>query len=116
MRAVRHGAESKKDQTKFRLTFDPASPKVEYSKISGNDWVITSGTVLRVIWADKNALRLVAQWTADTYRMDPKQWSPVFIFDIDYASPNVRVEHFGGFADFDIVISDPWKLECRRTD
>jgi hypothetical protein len=106
----------KKDQTKFRLTFDPDKSKVEYLKFSGKDWVISSGSVLPTIWVEKEGLRLVAQWTNNNYGKDPAQWSPVIILDIDYAVPNVRAESFGGFADFSAVVSDPWKLECRRID
>ena len=106
----------KTDRTTFRLTFDPEKAKVEYLKLSGPEWVIASGTVLPATWVEKGGLRLVAQWINSDYRENPKRWSPVIVLDIDYASPNVRTESFGGFADFSVVVSDPWKLECHRID
>ena len=39
---------------------------------------------------------------------------PVHIADLDFSRLRIRVETFGGVTDFDQVISDPWKLECRR--
>lgn len=107
---------TKQDRTIFRLAISPDRSSVTFTKVSGKDWFLPSNSTLQPIWASKDGLRVVAHWIAKDYGVDKTRWSPVYVLDIDFASPNFRSESYGGFADFDELVQSPWKHECKRLD
>jgi len=106
----------KVDRTLFTIAFTPKKDHLSYEKISGPDWVIPNECDLDLIWKSKDRLRFVAKWIDKSYENDDEAWHPVYIFDFDFGSLEYSVETAGGFSDFDEVIYDPWKCECKRLD
>lgn len=106
----------KQDWTVFTLTLPPDESTVLYKKVSGPDWFLPSNSEMKIIWKAKDNLRAVVQWIASDYGKDKSRWSPVYIMDIDFQKPTNKMESYGGFADFDELISSPWKQECSRLD
>lgn len=104
----------KSDWTTFTLSFSPEHQKIIYKKISGPDWFLPSGSELSVLWRSDNGLRAVVTWQNKDYGKDNKVWHPVYILDVGYSKPRYKMENYGGFSDFDELISSPWKQECKR--
>jgi hypothetical protein len=100
----------------FTVSSSPAKNQLSYRKLSGPDWIIPDKTDLPLIWKSKDQLRFVAKWIDVRYEADDRVWHPVIIFDFDFSSLRYSVKTVGGFSDFDEIISDPWKYECRRLD
>lgn len=96
---------------------DAASIKVEISKEPEENktgkFPIPSGDNWKIVWRSKDSLRVVGMIT--DYSENPFD-SPVMMLDVDFA--NVRSSYYtaGGLIDFDAVVSDPWKYECKRLD
>jgi len=106
----------KADRTIFTVAFSPGEDHLTYQKTAGPDWMVPNTCDLPLIWKSKDQLRFVAKWIDTRYGADDKVWHPVIIFDFDFSSLRYSVNTVGGFSDFDEVISDPWKSECRRLD
>ena len=106
----------KTEWTTFNLTFSADQKQVVYQKVSGPEWHFPTGTSMDVMWKSKDGLRVVAYWVEKKYEHDPKKWSPVYIFDIDYKKPYLKDQTLGGFADFDEVVHSPWNYEFIRLD
>ena len=104
------------DRTIFTIAFSPGRDHLSFQKTSGPDWIIPNTSDLRLIWKSKDQLRFVAKWVDARYEVDDKVWHPVMIFDFDFSSLRYSVKTVGGFSDFDEIISDSWKCECRRLD
>jgi hypothetical protein len=107
---------TKLDRTIFRLAISADKTGVTYTKVSGKDWFLPTGSPLQPVWISGDGLRAVVNWVAKDYGSNKAQWSPVHILDIDFASPNFRDASYGGFADFSELVSSPWKHECKRLD
>lgn len=106
----------KQDVSMFRFTLQPDRAALLYTTISGQNVFIPSGTRLEPLWVSKNGLRVVAYEKASDYGSSKKRWSPITVFDVDFANPNYSQTAYGGFADFDEVVVNPWKHDCKRTD
>jgi len=106
----------KTERTIFTFSFESKKSHVSYRKKSGPDWIIPNEAELEVIWKSENDLRMVVKWMDNKYEKDEKAWHPLFVFDIDFSKPCFKVDSFGGFSDFDIIVSDPWKFEYKRLD
>lgn len=106
----------KRDRTIFTLSFSPDESSLTYKKLSGPDWFLPSETALKVIWKSEDNLRVVACWIDEKYEKDDSVWHPVYILDVDYAKPRFKTQTYGGFSDFDEVVSSPWLYECARLD
>jgi hypothetical protein len=106
----------KADWTIFRFELDQDASLLRYRRISGPEWSLPSGSKLKPFWVSPDQLRVVATWLASDYGTNQKQWSPVYILDIDFSHPRYELKSLGGFADFDTVISSPWRQECVRVD
>ena len=106
----------KEDRTVFTLTFSPEKQSVTYKKLSGPEWVISSGTILKIIWKAKNDLRVVAFWINSDSEINDRLFGPVYIFDIDFQRPKYEIETYGGVADYSPVLFSPWEQECLRLD
>jgi hypothetical protein len=72
---------------------------------TGSDW--------KIVWRSKDSLRVVG--LATDYSDNPFE-SPVMMLDVDFANVRSAYTTAGGLTDFDTVISDPWKYECKRLD
>ena len=106
----------KQDWTIFTLTISPEKSIVSYKKVSGPDWFMTPKASLQILWKSRDNLRVVAYWLNEKYGKDERVWHPVYIIDIDFSKPRFKMETYGGFSDFDQLISSPWEYECKRTD
>lgn len=113
---VKEGEVFKQDRTIFTFTFSPDKQSVIYNKISGPEWFMPSGSVLKPIWKSRDDLRVVVSWLNSDYEKVDTVWHPVHVLDIDFKKPRYEMETYGGFADFDEMIYSPWKQECMRTD
>lgn len=102
----------KEKRTSFRLSLNKSV--LSYEKISGKDWFLPSPSTLKLVWVSEDGLRAVAKWIATDYGSNDARWSPVHIIDVDFSDPGYRESSHGGFADFDEIISSPWKSECKR--
>jgi hypothetical protein len=109
-------ASTKQERSIFRLAISQDNTSVTYTLISGPEWFLPSNSRLQVVWLAKDGSRAVASWIAKDYGVHGKRWSPVYVLDLDFASPNYRQNSYGGFADFSEFISSPWKHECKRLD
>ena len=107
---------TKQDRTIFRLAISADKTNVTYTKVFGKDWFLPTGSTLRPVWISDDGLRAVVSWIAKDYGSNKDRWSPVFMLDIDFASPNFRDASYGGFADFSDIVYSPWKHECKRLD
>ena len=105
---------TKQDQTIFRVGLSVDKSVVEYTLVSGKEWFLPSPSKLNVLWLSQDGLRAVTHWTAKDYGRDKGRWSPVYIVDLDFGTPNFRQDSYGGFGDFSQIISSPWKHECKR--
>jgi hypothetical protein len=106
----------KAERTVFRFALTARKSTLRYTKVSGPEWFLPSGTLLEPIWKSSDEIRVVAHWIAQDYGINKERWSPVYISDIDFGKPDFRDASYGGFADFSEVISSPWKQECKRID
>lgn len=106
----------KQDISVFSFTYRPEKASVLYTTISGPNLYIPTGSSLQPMWISKDGLRLVIKWKAPDYGTNEKRWSPVTVFDIDFAKPDYRKNAYGGFADFDNLLANPWLHECKRMD
>lgn len=104
------------DISEFSFTYQPENASVLYKTTSGRNWFLPSGSWLQPVWISKDGLRVVAYWKAPDYGTNDKRWSPVTVFDLDFTKPNYRQKAYGGFADFDELLVNPWLHECKRTD
>lgn len=104
----------KENRAYFRFSFLPEGHVLNYEKVSGDNWFLTSPGIFKLIWVSNDGLRLVAHWVAPDYGSNEERWSPVHIVDVDFGEPGFRESSHGGFADFSEVLSSPWKTECRR--
>jgi hypothetical protein len=107
---------AKQNRTIFTLTYFQEKSVVVYTKKTGPEWFLPSGTSLSVFWESDDGLRVVASWIDKNYGKEDKVFSPVHVVDIDFSRPQYKAEAYGGLIDFDPVISDPWKQECSRVD
>jgi hypothetical protein len=103
----------KTERSLHRITLDASKSWIDYAQTSGKRWVAPARGRLPVTWRTPDGLRIVATLASDSANLE-KLESPVHVFDIDLSRPRVRVESFGGVTDFDEVIEDPWRWECRR--
>lgn len=103
----------KTERSFHRFEVDQNRSTVKYQKLSGQPWLIPSPTALPVTWSSPDSLRAVAMFVA-SQPQEQRLLGPVYVVDLDFARPRARLESFGGAADLDEVVSDPWKLECRR--
>lgn len=113
---VKENKAFKQDRTIFTFTFSPDKQSVIYKKISGPDWFMPSGTILKPIWKSMDDLRVVVSWIDSDYEKVDTVWHPVYILDLDFKKPRYEMETYGGFSDFDELIYSPWKQECMRVD
>ncbi|KSV92886.1 hypothetical protein [Sinorhizobium sp. GL28] len=67
----------------------------------------------KVIWRSQDSLRVVGLKT--DYATNPFD-SPVMMIDVDFANVRMAYATAGGLVDFDTVVTDPWKYECKRLD
>ena len=104
---------TKIDRSMHRFTLDPSRKVLKYENISGQPWIFPASAEMSVSWSSQDGLRVVSAWIAPS-REGGSMEGPVHIADLDFSRLRIRVETFGGVIDFDQVISDPWKLECRR--
>lgn len=74
---------------------------------------IPVGDKWKIVWKAKDSLRVVGLNT--DYSDNPFD-SPVMMLDVDFANVRSAYKEAGGLSDFDTVISDPWKYECKRLD
>ncbi len=74
---------------------------------------IPVGDKWKIVWKAKDSLRVVGMIT--DYSDNPFE-SPVMMLDVDFANVRSAYTTGGGLTDFDTVISDPWKYECKRLD
>jgi hypothetical protein len=52
-----------------------------------------------------------------TRKIDEKKLnSPVLVSDIDFSKPRIKFQTFGGYIDFDEIISTDSEYECKRTN
>jgi hypothetical protein len=103
----------KTDSSLHRFELDKSKSTISYRKISGQSWLAPSPTTFPAVWSTPDGLRAVATYVASPH---PKQSlvGPVYVVDLDFSTPRVRMESFGGVIDFSEVVSSPWKIECRR--
>lgn len=106
----------KVDRTIFTFKYSTDNDQVSYQKISGPDWVIPDGTKFNLIWKSKDRLRFVVSWIDVRYENDDKVWHPTYVLDVDFSRPRFSIKTAGGFSDFDVILSNPWKFEFRRID
>lgn len=91
---------------KIDLTKQPEENKTGKFPIpTGSDW--------KIVWRSQDSLRVVGLIT--DYSDNPFE-SPVMMIDVDFAAVRSAYATAGGLGDFDTVISDPWKYECKRLD
>ncbi|MBX5111985.1 hypothetical protein HJB51_29070 [Rhizobium lentis] len=91
---------------KIDLTKQPEENKTGKFPIpTGSDW--------KIVWRSKDSLRVVG--LATDYSDNPFD-SPVMMLDVDFANVRSAYTTAGGLVDFDTVVSDPWKYECKRLD
>lgn len=74
---------------------------------------IATGSSWKIVWRSKDSLRVVG--LATDYSDNPFE-SPVMMLDVDFANVRSAYATAGGLIDFDPVVSDPWKYECKRLD
>ncbi|MGV4796288.1 hypothetical protein [Rhizobium sp. F40D2] len=91
---------------KINLTKQPEENRTGKFPIpTGSDW--------KIVWRSKDTLRVVGVIT--DYSDNPFD-SPVMMLDMDFANVRSAYTTGGGLTDFDTVVSDPWKYECKRLD
>ncbi|MGN8152715.1 hypothetical protein ACTJK5_10610 [Agrobacterium sp. 22094] len=91
---------------KIDLTKQPPENKTGKFPIPvGDNW--------KIVWKAQDSLRVVGLNT--DYSENPFD-SPVIMLDVDFANVRSAYSTAGGLTDFDEVISDPWKYECKRLD
>jgi hypothetical protein len=103
----------KTERSVHRFELNRGRSAVTYEVVSGRSWLPQSPTALSVSWSSRDGLRAVAIVVAAPPQEQRLQGS-VYAVDLDFGIPRVRVESFGGAADLDEVVNDPWKIECRR--
>lgn len=109
--------QQKSERSFYRLAYDPATSALTYTYVSGlRIGRIPSPTSFKAVWVSSDSLRVVGQWVAADYGSNQERWSPIYVLDVDFSKPMFKLQGFGGFADFDTMEVDPWKLECRRLD
>ena len=104
---------NKLDRSFHRVSVDGTKKVLRYEQASGSPWFFPTPIRIPITWASKDGLRVVATWIAGPGQGNEMQ-GPVYIADVDFSKLRIRVETFGGLIDFDQVIQDPWKFECRR--
>lgn len=67
----------------------------------------------KIFWHSPNLMRTVA--LIDKFSNNLFD-SAVMLIDADFANVRMRYWGAGGMTDFDTVINDPWKYECKRID
>ncbi|PDT81808.1 hypothetical protein [Sinorhizobium sp. BJ1] len=91
---------------KIDLTKEPPENKTGKFPIpTGSNW--------KIVWRSQDSLRVVGLIT--DYSDNPFE-SPVMMIDVDFAAVRSAYATAGGLGDFDTVVSDPWKYECKRLD
>lgn len=113
---VKEGEAYKQNRTVFSFTLSQDKKSVVYNKISGPDWFLPSGSILKPIWKSKDDLRVVVTWLNSDYEKVDTVWHPVYVMDLDFKKPRYEMETYGGFSDFSELIYSPWKQECLRMD
>ena len=107
------GGSAKQDRSFHRVTIDSSRTFLLYEQTNGARWHFPSPTRIPVVWSSNDSLRVVATWVARQGQGNELQ-GPVYVVDLDFSRLRLRVETFGGPIDFDQILSDPWRLECRR--
>jgi hypothetical protein len=104
---------AKTDISIHRFEMNKIGFTVRYQRTSGRPWLIDSPATLTVSWSSSDGLRAVAIIVANP---PPEQrlLGPVYVADLDFGRPRLRLESFGGTVDLDEVVNDPWRIECRR--
>ncbi|MGO7273908.1 hypothetical protein ACCT18_01220 [Rhizobium ruizarguesonis] len=96
---------------------DAGSLKVDLTKQPEENktgkFPIPVGEKWKIVWKAKDSLRVVGLIT--DYSDNPFD-SPVMMLDVDFANVRSAFKEAGGLSDFDTVVSDPWKYECKRLD
>lgn len=91
---------------KIDLTKQPEENKTGKFPIpTGSDW--------KIVWRSKDSLRVVGLIT--DFSDNPFD-SPAMMLDVDFANVRSAYTTAGGLIDFDTVVNDPWKYECKRLD
>lgn len=94
------------DKGSVDLTTEPKENKTGKFPIPAvPDW--------KIVWRSRDSLRVVGLIT--DYSDNPFE-SPVMTLDVDFANVSMAYATAGGLVDFDAVVNDPWKYECRRLD
>jgi hypothetical protein len=104
----------KTERSFHRFEMDKTRSSLRYERVSGHPWIITHRSDLSVTWSSRDGLRVVAVLVAPLQQDDQPLQGPVYVADLDFGKPRVRIEAFGGAIDLDEVLNDPWKIECRR--
>ncbi len=74
---------------------------------------IATGSGWKIVWKAKDSMRVVGLIT--DYSDNPFD-SPAMMLDVDFANVRSAYTTAGGLTDFDTVVNDPWKYECKRLD
>ena len=69
----------KTERTIFRFTLAAGKSSLRYTKISGLEWFLPSGSMLEAIWKSADELRIVVHWKAQDYGINKERWSPVYV-------------------------------------
>ncbi len=114
------GADNMKaERSVYTITadLDAASLKIDLTKQPEENktgkFPIPTGSDWKIVWRSKDSLRVVG--LATDYSDNPFE-SPVMMLDVDFANVRSAYATAGGLIDFDTVVSDPWKYECKRLD
>ncbi len=104
---------SKLDRSFHQFAIDGMAKLLRYERISGQPWFFPTSVSMPITWTSRDGLRVVSTWVAGQGQGSEMQ-GPVHVADIDFSKLRIRVDTFGGLIDFDQVIHDPWRFECRR--
>ena len=101
-------------KTEFRVSYDTASKEFSFRILGGLDFRFNRYENWSLIWASADGLRVVAAATRVPKARSLE--SPVIVADFDFSTNRLRQITAGGLADFDPIVYDPIKQECRRLD
>ncbi|MDR6664510.1 hypothetical protein [Rhizobium sp. 1399] len=114
------GADNMKaERSVYTITadLDAGNLKIDLSKEPPENrtgkFPIPTGLDWKIVWRSQDSLRLVGRVT--DYSDNPFD-SPTMMLDVDFANVRSKYTTAGGLIDFDTVVNDPWKYECKRLD